>query len=256
MNLKFPKQVMNAIRCSVFITAALASVTGQDIPKQYAVPLAMVIPFFNSATGELDEVLIKYGRDNIGWTISDGDDRYIKDTERMSREHTHRELMHVATYLSPFEAEQINKVCHSFVRTLNILERDLETDRWDRCLYLDNTLAFFLRGFYYLLSAARRSRTYLPVETCIKESMFDSPADSTRSRKRIHDLRNDTERVIKLRISIRELVFQLEQWQKKELDNPARDMWTDNSGNFVQAYVLFIHYYFNILPLPEIKKRK
>jgi len=233
----------------------LPGVVAQIERDPYPIPLANVIPFFDRNTGRLDEVFINYSSDaNKGWAISDGDDRYIKDTRRMSREHTHRELMHVANYISPFEAEQLSKVCDTFVRTLVGLEKDLERGRWGRCLYLDNHLAFFLRGFYYLISAARRSRDYLPEITRISEKIYDSPADSTRSIRRITNLKNHPEHVIKLRISIRELVYQIKQWQEKGLDNPKRDMWQDNSGNFVQAYELFIRYYFNLVPLPEVKR--
>jgi len=242
---------------SFLIISFLITIGAKELRKPFPIPIANVIPFFDSNTGRLDEVFITYRIDaNKGWTISDADDRYIKDTQRMSREHTHRELQHVANYLSPFEAEQINRVCNTFVRTLTGLEKDLERGRWGKCLYLDNYLTFFLRGFYYLLSAARRSRDYLPKVTCISEKMYDSPADSTRSIKRVQSWKKDPERVIKLRISIRELVFQIKAWQEDELDNPKRDMWQDNSGKFVQAYELFVRYYFNLIPLPEIKKRR
>lgn len=58
----------------------------------------------------------------------------------------------------------------------------------------------------------------------------------------------NSDHVMKLRISAKELVFQIEQWQEKELDNPKRDAWEDNSRKFAEFYDLFIRLYFNLPP--------
>jgi Ni/Co efflux regulator RcnB len=53
---------------------------------------------------------------------------------------------------------------------------------------------------------------------------------------------------MKLRISTRELIYRIKDWQTKELDNPKRDPWKDESGDFVEAYEFFIRLYFNFPP--------
>jgi len=239
---------------AVLMTLVFA-LDAQETPKSFPVPLANVIPFFDSNSGRLDEVLITYGRNNEGWTISDLSDRYVKDTRRRSKEHIHREIPHSANLVTSFEAEQLNKVCRTFTQTLVGLEKDLARKNWGKCMYLDSHLSFFLRGFYYLVNAAHRSTTTLPKVTCISDSLFDTSPNSPKSDRRVHAWRDTPEHIIKLRISIRELVYQIKLWQKKDLANPKRNIWEDHSKKFAQAYELFIRYYFNFIPLPEVVEK-
>lgn len=227
---------------AIFVIAVLFKSAAYEKRKPFPVPLAIVVPFFDSQTGRLDEVFVTYGNQNEGWTISKLQDRYIKDTRRKSREHIHREYPHMANFLTDFEVEVLNKVCDTFIRTLAVLERDLERKRWDKCLYLDGHMTLFLKGFYYLFTAARRSKGALPASTRLPKSL---PNDTLKADMRIQTWRSNPDQVIKLRISIKELVFQIQQWQKKELDNPKRDLWDDHSLKFAQSYELFIKLYFN-----------
>jgi hypothetical protein len=84
--------------------------------------------------------------------------------------------------------------------------------------------------------------------TCIADSLYDRSPESPKSDKRITQWRETTDHVIKLRIAAKELIFQIKQWQKKELDNQKQTSWEDQSGDFVHAYEFFIRLYFNYAP--------
>lgn len=223
--------------------------------EPHLIPLARVIPYFDVHTGQLDEVFIQYGSNNEGWGISDMHDRYVKDTQRKNLEFTHKEMKHAAYLISDFEAKQIVRVMKTFSRTLEGLERDLERQNWGRCLYLDNYLPLFLKGFYYLISAAKRSREVFPVTACVADSLFDLTIDSPKSDKRIKFWQDNPEQVIKLRITIKELIFQMGKWKEKDLNIKKRDMWVDNSLKFALAFDLFIKYYFNIADAKSLKPK-
>ena len=68
--------------------------------------------------------MIKKRKSLEAWTISFGDDRYIKDSKNKTYEHTHIERPGSATSISPFEGEQIAVVLKTFEKTLKNLEKD------------------------------------------------------------------------------------------------------------------------------------
>jgi hypothetical protein len=149
-----------------------------------------------------------------------------------------------ASELTAFEAEQLNRVINSLIETLEIFERDIQNERWDRCLYLDSFLPRFLNGFYYLLSAAFNTSSALPDEARISDSWFDVSLNSPKSDQRLYQWQKKKDHVIKLRIAVRELLFQIQNWRKKELhikkENPQ-----PFGDNLQDAYSLFIQMYFN-----------
>lgn len=213
--------------------------------EEFAIPLAIVVAYFDSNTEKLNEVLIKYRDDMEGWTISFGDDRYIKDSRNKTKEHRHIERPASATSLSPFEAEQIAKVLGTFEKTLEILESDLEKKRWAKCRYLDGRMGLFLHSFYHLLSAATASYENVSPNADVPKSLFEDSFYSELSDKRIMKWQENNEHIVKLRISIRELIFQSKKWREEHLEDAVLNVDKRSMINFVKAYTLFIELYFN-----------
>jgi hypothetical protein len=138
------------------------------------------------------------------------------------------------------------------VKTLDGFESDLNKNRWDKCRYLDSYMASFCFGFYHLMTLAKSSKHAFPEITCLPDSLYDRSPESPKSDARIAQWRQSDEHVVKLRIAARELMYRIKDWQKKELDNPKRDVWNDQSGDFVEAYELFIRLYFNFPPKEKV----
>lgn len=235
-----------AINLVLFLlfTHTAADEISQYKEKSFSVPIALLTPVFEGPN--LSEVFITYEGLNEGWGISEGDDRYVKDTRRERVDHIYRELRTQVAYFSPFEAEIINKVCISFQKSLEIFEDDLKGNKWSRVLYHDRYLPGFFKGFYYLISAARVSYTIVPKSSCVPDTLLDLNFESQKSRKRVSGWMSDNEHKVKLRIAVKELVYELEQWRKRDLDNPDRDAWIDSSKKLMDAYNFFLQLYFNL----------
>lgn len=234
----------------IFITIFFLSIgaySALEKRKKFTVPLAFLTTAFD-ANGKLQEVFVTFDSPHEGWAISPFEDRYVKDTRRLRLDHTFKELPTQAYQISPFEADVLNKVCESFENTLSIFEHDLRTEHWDRCLYLDAYFPEFFHGFYYLYSASKNSFSVLPNVAKINDSLFENSFHSMKSDLRISYWRNNPDHILKLRITSKELIYQIHQWRKKDLINPQRDAWEDNSKYFLETYVLFIKLYFNLPP--------
>ncbi|NLP03659.1 MAG: hypothetical protein GX089_14285 [Fibrobacter sp.] len=233
----------------VFFVAAVISITWAELERRKEFDLHLpLISTTIKPNGEIDEVFVTYENSHEGWGISPGDDRYVKDNRKLRLDHTFREIPQQAYLLSPFEAELINRVAGDLKEVVTILERDLKGERWDRVLYLDAHLPHFLKNFYYLICSARCSYKALPVVTAIADSLFENSVTSKKSDIRIRKWRLIPGQIMKLRIAAKELAFQIEQWQKKELANPKRDAWEDSSKKFAESYELFVRLYFNLPP--------
>jgi hypothetical protein len=230
----------------LFATHALQALEKRS---PFDVPLAILTPSFNP-DGSLNEVFVMFDRDLEGWGIARIDDRYVKDSRSMRLDYLHREIAQRAFLLSPFETEVLDKVCQSLITTLQIYERDLAASRWGRLHYLDAHLVYFFRGFYHLFCAARNSPETLARVAAIEDSLFVSSTESAITDRRIALWRSNPDHIIKLRIAAKELIFQIKQWQKKELKNHKRDVWEDKSRDFAKTYELFIRLYCNVPASP------
>lgn len=210
------------------------------------IPLPHLFVRFDQRTRNLDEVFISYGSEKEGWAIANFDDRYTKYTNKRQIDHVYKEHDNIAYLLSDFEAQQLNKICESFVYTLTLFDRNLQRQRWDRLLYLDGYFPAFFQGFYYVMQAARSSKDFLPPVTCIADSLFDKSVNSPKSDRRIQYWRKNPAHLTKLRIVTKELIFQTCQWQDKELNNPERNGYLNSNIKFKEIYELFIRLYFNL----------
>jgi hypothetical protein len=223
--------------------------------SEFDIPLAHLSPQFDELEGSLVRVRIIYGGDRDAWTIGMLDDTYIRYSKTGRETNLHAEAPSGAHLITNFEAEQLDRVCKTFIKTLAILEGNLQRERWDRCRYLDGYLPHFLKNFYYLYCAARNSPSALPKIANIPESAFDVSQNSPISDKRIGFWRDYPEHTLKLRITIKELIYQTRQWQKSELANPTRDKEVAQGSKFEEALSLFIRLYFNRLPSPIVPEQ-
>jgi hypothetical protein len=222
----------------------LLSVVVADAPKSPLLPLPTLIPYFKSeARRELDEVFVSYGGSRRGYAIGDYDDRSVKHTRRKSEDQIYKEFSTQARHLSTFEAEQLTRVCDGFAKALEILEHDLHRERFDRLTALDNRMCWFLYGFYYLISAAYCSRSALPLLARIPVTHCDN---SSHCRQRIETWKTIPDHCLKLRITTKELVHQLEKYQRTHLRKRHKGILLESNSKFSQTYTLFIKIYFDL----------
>jgi hypothetical protein len=92
----------------------------------------------------------------------------------------------------------------------------------------------------------------MPRFSTIPDSEFEVSLNSKLSDKRIMMWRNEKERVIKIRIVAKELSYQLQQWDQKELAITKRSMDVAYSSKAEEAYGLFVRLYFNLKPMPDV----
>ena len=195
-----------------------------------------------------EKVCIWFDKVNEWWEVSHSIQKHIKEKNMTTEEEVFRKPTTQAFLLSPVEAQLLNKICKTLIKTLEGFDHDLKNNRWDKCLYLDSFLASFFHEFYYLYTLCRSSIKALPPVTNITDSLYDRSPESPKSDKRILQWRKTKDHVIKLRIAAKELVYQIKQWQKKELEDVEKMSWEDQSGDFVHAYEMFIRLYFNLAP--------
>jgi hypothetical protein len=227
--------------------------------SSFTIPLARLSVSFDERSHVFEKVKVSSGGsdDNSSdesWIIAPITDFEIKTTREGRQKFVHVETPDKAFIISDFEAQVLNMVCKSFVNTLEIFEKDLQKRHLDRCLYLDAYFPRFLKGFYYLYCAARNSPYAMPRSACVPDSLFDISLTSPKSDERIKTWQDLPDHIIKLRIITQELIYQTKNWQKKEIDNPSRNVDVPSGKLFEEAFTLFVKVYFNMNPSPEIPR--
>jgi hypothetical protein len=225
------------------------------VPEQrtaFAIPLPKLYVAKNSGSAE---VRIQFNDSKDQFIIAGMDDSHIIETREGRETRIYAESMTKAYELSDFEARQMDKVAKSLLKTLDILEHDLQHSRWDRCLYLDAYFPRFMQAYYYLYCAARNSGNALPRSCRIPDDSFDVSIQSLKSDARIQCWRTSPDHIIKFRIIIKELIYQIKLWEKKELQNPNRNADQSCSGKFEEAYGIFVKMYFCDKPPPALPEK-
>jgi hypothetical protein len=223
--------------------------------EEYHIPLAKLSVSFDEETHAFQKVRISYeGQDDYS-TIARNDDQFVHVTRNGVEKHLYQEPWDQAFAISDFEARELDHVCKTFIETLKGFEGDLQKERWGRCLYLDAFMPRFLRGFYYLYCAARNNIEALPLSARVADSMYDVSLNSPVSDARLAAWRTG-DNIIKLRIITKELAYQLETWQKKELENPKRNKEISYGADLEEAFSLFVRTYFVIKSQPTLAAKK
>jgi hypothetical protein len=232
----------------------------EEIGKRssFSIPLARLSVSFAERTHVFEKVRVSFDTDNDPsgefYSIEPITDYEIKETSDGRQKSVHLEQADKAYIISDFEAEILFKVCKTFIATLEIFEKDVHKEHWDRILYLDSYFPRFLKGFYYLYCAARNSPYAMPKSASIPDSLYDISLTSPKSDKRVKSWISKPDHLIKLRIIAKELIFQLKEWQKKELDNPSRNVEVPAGKKVEQAFTLFAKIYFELAPSPDVPK--
>jgi hypothetical protein len=240
----------------VLLVVLVAATFAQDLMKRSAfnVPLQKMTLGFDGEGGQFRQVRVMVDGPKEYAVITRLHDMYVKNT-RMGTENTHyRESPDRAFVISEFEAKQVNKAVNSFIQTLGLFGRDLKRRRWDRCRYLDAHLPRFLERFYHLVCAARNSPHAFPRVAGIADDEYDISFNSPKTDRRVMMWLEESDYTTRLRIISKELAFQLRRWQKRELDNPKRNVHVAYSAKAEEAYELFVRMYFNLRPPPEVPR--
>lgn len=214
--------------------------------ESWDIPLANLSVSFDDED-HFEEVKISFGRKQNFAYIRRYDDSYVMYKRDGRERHLHPEASELAFRISDFEAEHLEEVCKSFVATLEQFEKNLQRERWGRCAYLDAFFPRFLRGFYYTYCAARNNPRGLPRVTYLPDSLWESSLSSPKTDERIHIWRTRDDYIIRLRIATKELIYQMEEWSKKELV-PSKKRKPDVSygRKFEEAYAIFVKMYFHL----------
>jgi hypothetical protein len=221
----------------------------------YDVPLVRLKVAGGDEDDGLREVQVYIdGRDEYA-VVAPYNDLHVEAGRGGTRTIEHGESPSNAFIITDFEAEQINRAVESLIATLETFEKDLKRRRWGRCLYLDAFLPRFLKAFYFMVCAARNSEEGMPRIGRIPESVFDVSLSSPKSDARVA-MWKEKEYLIKLRIITREFIYQLEQWQKKELENSRRNPEVTYSAKAEEAFALFVKMYFDIKAPPTDGRRQ
>jgi hypothetical protein len=226
--------------------------------SSFSLPLCRLSVSFSDRTHVFEKVKVSFDTDDdisSEYTyIEPITDYEIEESKDGRQKIVHMEEPDKAYIISDFEAKVLNRVTKSFINMLEIFEKDVHKEHWDRCLYVDAYFPRFLKGFYYLYCASRNSPYAMPKSACISDSLYDISLISPKSDKRIVSWRSQPNYAIKLRIITKELIFQLKEWQKKELDNPHRNIEIPAGKKVEQAFNLFEKVYFNLAPSPDLPK--
>jgi len=237
---------------SVLLIAAYAA--GQQSPENlfprapYTVPLAKLSVSLDDANRKVERVRVSYEGSDDYVNLGPINDEYVKMTRRGRETTVYREPWESAVYVSDFEAEHLQLVTQTLISTLEGFEGDLKKGNWERIHYLDGYLPRFLRGFYYLCDAVVCGQDGLPRVARVPETAFDVSLVSAKTDVRVAAWRKQTDHVIKLRIAAKELVYQLQRWEKASQADPQR--FFDSDVN--KAYSLFIRVYFNLNPPAKV----
>lgn len=213
--------------------------------QEFSIPLAKISVGTDSITGKYNKAKIFFSDENVQSIITGDNDIGIKITNKGSEKSLFREDASRSFEISEFEAQQIGKVCKSFVHTLEIFERDLKDAKFDQIRYLDGYFPKFLKNFKILLLMARSGTEFRQINQLIPDTAFDVSLSSPKTDQRIKRWQLQKDYIVKLRIVTKELAYQLKQWESKELSGKA-NVDVVKSAEVEQMLDIFIKVYFNI----------
>lgn len=174
-------------------------------------------------------------------------DRLISNSKKGIHKTTYSEPFSTAYTLSDFERKNLDDAISSLIKTLEDLAEYLQKEEYAKCRYLDGYFPKFLKCFYIMSVNSFNSNDALSKVANIPDHAFDISLSSPKTDKRVATWQNNSEYRLKLRIAIKELIFQLEKWEDDlELDKAMNDAPMGYSTKLILAYGLFIKMYFNI----------
>lgn len=243
-------EILGIILALLSVTAAAGNPKGLHPRETYNVPLAKLSVSLDDGSKRVERVRVSYeGTDDYA-NIGPINDEFVKLTRRGRETTVYREPWESAFHVTDFEGEKLYEVIERLVETLEDFEENLKDKKWAKCHYLDSYLPRFLRGFYFLYDAMVCHQNGLPRVARVPEHAFDVSLNSPKTDERIAKWRSQPDHIIKLRIATKELVYQLQRWQKRAKGDPQRLL--DNDVK--KAHSLFIRIYFVLNPPPKAPK--
>jgi hypothetical protein len=234
----------------VVCVALMSAASGQDQlqPRtSYTIPLARLSVSLDEASKSVERVRISYDGSDDYINIGPVNDEYVEMTRKGRTTRVYQESPDRAYTITEFEGEHLYKVTDGLVQTLVEFETDLQKEHWDKIRYLDGYLPRFLRGYYFLCDAMVCHQDGLPRVARVPENAFDVSLVSPKTDERVQQWRTTPDHIIKLRIATKELVYQLQAWEKVA----KRDSSQFFGSEAKKAFSLFIRIYFNLPPPPK-----
>jgi len=228
---------------AVFSFSAFSSELAER--EAYDIRIPRIAVGMNDTTGKCSRVRIAFDKSDDYAVISETDDLFVKAGRNSSGKTTYRESASKSYQLTDFEVEQINRVCKGFVEALEDFEKNLQNENRGKCLFLDCYFPNFLNGFYYMMLMARAGSEDIPAEAKINEKLYDISLTSPKTDERVSQWFKSGEYIVSLRIAARELAFEINAWQKKELTNKKRDPEVNYDAAVFKSLVFFERIYFN-----------
>lgn len=218
----------------------------KKLPRDpFDIQLANLSATINEKSGECERVRITYPDSKNQVIITATDDIFLKVTRNGTEKTVYRENIYYAYKISAFEATHLRQVTKSLLKTLEDFEKDLQNNRWGRCLYLDSYFPRFLKGYYHLFCLALNTTNVLPESVNVSDSLYDISLNSDKSDLRLNNWKSTNDYIVKLRIATKELIHQISLWQqdisKKEKNNSEIVI----SKEFARSLGLFANIYFN-----------
>lgn len=242
--IKPDKRILSLLLIILFSFSVYSQIIGKRTP--YNIPLIKLNVLIDKDKSGFKRIRIPITGKKEYAIITHFNDLHIKVTRQGEEKTVYAETPGSRFLLTAFEAQQLDRVIRAFIETLETFERDLQKQRWDKCLYLDCFFPRFLKAFYYLSCTAMSSYNALPGEANIPDDLFDISLSSEKSDERIGKWQEQRDTVIKLRIATRELVYHFKNWKKKQLSSYRRNPKIEYSENLKEAYCLFVKIYFNL----------
>jgi hypothetical protein len=211
--------------------------------QEFSIPLAKISVGTDSSTGMYCKAKIIGSDEREQSVITGENDIAIKITNKGTEKTLFREDESGSFQISKFEAQEIGKVCKGFIQTLEIFERDLKDEKFDQIRYLDGYFPKFLKNFKILLQLAQNGTEFRQINLIIPDTAFDVSLSSLKTDIRIKRWQLQKDYIMKLRIAAKELIFQLKEWESKELTGKQIPDVTKNA-KAEEMLDLFIKVYF------------
>ncbi len=243
--MRIPLNLLTLILWSVLIVADDKQ-SIEKLPRDpFEIPLANLSTTINEKSGECEKVKITYPDSKDHIIITATDDVFLKFTRNGTEKTIYREDINYSFKISDFELKHLKLVSKSLLETLEVFEKDLQNNRWGKCLYLDSYFPRFLKGYYYLFCLAMNSTDILPESVNVADSLYDVSLNSDKSDLRLYKWKSTNDYIVKLRIATKELIHQIGLWQQEISKKEKSNSEISVSREFAQSLGLFADIYFN-----------
>ena len=233
------------LACSLFAqTIEESGGTRLQPREQFFLDLPKISVTQDEETGEFTGVSTTFPESSDRVIIGMGDDEAIRETSHGLEKTIYRESPEKAGYLSKFEGKSIMAVNKKFMKALEVLDKLLQNNNWNRCRYLDAYFPHFLNGYYYLIDASCNSLAALPRSCRVSHEEYDVSLSSLKTDLRVQGWISAPGVAADLRSAGIALGRQLKTFQKV-IDKTRDHEELLIPEEFKTAYAVFIRCYFN-----------